>query len=61
VVVMVVSGVMMVARLSECRGRNQHQEQGCEDNLFHGLRVAPSELLRKHHGCGECVGTNQKR
>jgi hypothetical protein len=43
-VVMMVVGVVMVVRLGEGRGRNQHQEQGCEDNLFHGLRVAPGEL-----------------
>jgi hypothetical protein len=46
VVMVVMGGVMMVMRLSECRRRNQHQEQGCEDDLFHGLRVAPGEPPR---------------
>jgi hypothetical protein len=35
-----VVGVVMVVRLGECGRRNQHQQQGCEDNLLHGLRVA---------------------
>jgi hypothetical protein len=35
--------VMVVAGLGEGRGRNHHQEQGCENDLFHDLRVAPCE------------------
>jgi hypothetical protein len=34
--VVMVMGVVMMVRLGESRGRNQHQEQGCEDNLLHG-------------------------
>jgi hypothetical protein len=35
-VVMMMRGVVMMMRLGKCRGRNQHQEQGCENNLLHG-------------------------
>jgi hypothetical protein len=67
VAVMVCAGVgvvgvgVMAVRLGECGRRNQHQEQGCEDNLLHGLRVAPGELLRKCVDRGESESANQER
>ncbi len=45
VAVMVGAGVgvvrVMVVRSGKGGRRNQHQHEGCEDNLLHGLRVAP--------------------
>ena len=34
-------GAMVVARAGEGCRRNQHQHEGSENKLFHGLRVAP--------------------
>ncbi|UWZ84323.1 hypothetical protein [Occallatibacter riparius] len=31
---------VMVVRSGKGGRRNQHQHEGCEDNLLHGLRVA---------------------
>jgi len=59
-VVMVVMA-MVVVRLGKCRGRNQRQQQGGEDDLLHGLRVAPGGLARKLADCGERKGANQER
>ena len=43
VVVCVCVGVVGVTVVRSGKGgrRNQHQHEGCEDNLLHGLRVAP--------------------
>ena len=56
-----VVGVTVVVRLGKCGRRNQHQQQGCEDNLLHGLRVAPVELPRQHAHWVESAGANQER
>jgi hypothetical protein len=55
-----VMAVMTVAHAGKSRGRNHRQQQGSEDKLLHGLRLAPAELRWKYQNCGECAGVNQE-